>query len=311
MAIKSRLYKDTFYQIAQPAIVVIPSINIPSISLGCCSDYVLKVLADNTGEDLQNDKNGFLWWFNDTILDAVLSLQKYENGTWSSIALLESSTTYGTPSNYGFYINDALESFVGYQLEWALVLAEQGEGSYRVVCDTIDMVSNLVALYSNEFCLKTYSPTRANGTIRVEYYLNGTLGLNKDDKKVKDLGLLNWFNSMRLNGFFTYTESTYSEDRITYNTGERLFVSDEQEPEYRMQLKQQPEFVHDTFRTDIMMADDIYITDYNNRLPLNLVQKNVYKNSSYSPKWNYMKSKLASVEVKWKQKYNNYKKLRY
>jgi ABC-type antimicrobial peptide transport system permease subunit len=180
-----------------------------------------------------------------------------------------------------------------------------------VKCLTIDFTATVGTLYSYEYCLKTYSPYLANGTIRVEYYLNGTLGVNNNDFTTKDLGTLNWYNSFRLAGYFTYVESTYTEERVLYNTGERLFVSDEQEPEYRMQLKQQPEFLHNVFRTDVMQADDVYITDYNSRLPINLITKNVYKNSSYSPRWNFLKSKLASVEVKWKQKFNNHKKLRY
>jgi hypothetical protein len=37
---------------------------------------------------------------------------------------MDANTDYGTPYDYEFYVNNQGESFVGYQLEWALVLAE-------------------------------------------------------------------------------------------------------------------------------------------------------------------------------------------
>jgi len=311
MAIYSRLFKRKFLLVGQPSFPTIPTPNIPEVSLGCCSDFVLKVLADDSGEPLQNDRSGFLWWFGQTVTASAIVLQKNVGGVWTMVTSLDGLTTYGTPYDFGFFVNDANESFVGYQLDWSKVLDLHGEGSYRIQCVTLDFTATPAFYYSYEYCLKTYLPVRANGTIRVEYYLNGTLGVNNNDFATKDLGVLNWYNSFRLAGYFTYVESTYTEERVLYNTGERLFVSDEQEPEYRMQLKQQPEFLHDVFRTDVMQADDVYITDYNSRLPINLITKNVYKNSSYSPRWNFLKSKLASVEVKWKQKFNNHKKLRY
>ena len=308
---KNKVIKDTFYYIGQPSVPIVQVPDIPVSEVDCCSAFVLKVLADNTSEELNNDKSGFLWWFNDLITTAELTLQRFTNGAWVDVASMDANTDYGTPYDYEFYVNNQGESFIGYQLEWALVLAEEGIGQYRVKCTATDFSTVENLLYSPIYCLKTYTPELANGTIRVEYYLNGTLGVNEDDTKIRDYGTLNWYNSFRLGGFFGYPTSTYEEERVRYNNGARLFVTDDQEPDYTMKLKPIPFFIHEYMRTDVMMADDIYITDYNARNTNNYVQKNVYKNSGYQPQWKPLQSKLAAVEVKFKQKYNNHKKLMY
>lgn len=308
---KNKILKEPFYYIGQPSVPVVVVPDIPVSETQCCSNFVLKVLADNTNEDLNNDRSGFLWWFNDTINDAVLDLQQFIAGTWTDVASLTASSTYGTPYDYEFYVNSAGEAFVGYQLNWSDVLADFGESMFRVKCTATDFSSTNNYLYSPIYCLKTYTPARAEGTIRVEYYLSGQLGINENDEAVRNLGSLNWYNSYRVGGYFGYNSSTYEETRITYNNGERLFVTDDQEPEFTMKLKPQPYFIHEYFRTDVMMSDMIEITDYNSKNPINLVKKKVFKNSGYAPAWKPLQSKLASVEVKFKQVFNNHKKLRY
>lgn len=308
---KNKIIKDTFYLIGQPSVPIVEVPNIPDSDVQCCSDFVLKVLADNTNNDLNNDRSGFLWWFNDLVTNAELFLQRFTNGAWANVASMEANTDYGTPYDYEFYVNSAGESFVGYQLNWADVLAEEGIGQYRVKCVTTDFSTATNSLYSPIYCLKTYTPNLANGTVRIEYLLNGTLGINDQDKNVRDLGTLNWYNSFRLGGYFGFPTSQYEEERVKYSNGEQQFVKDEQEPEFSLKLKPQPFFIHEYMRTDVMQADEILITDYNAKNPFNYVAKNVYKASGYQPQWKPLQSKLAPVEVKFKQKFNNHKKLLY
>ncbi len=62
---KNKVIKDTFYYIGQPSVPIVQVPDIPVSEVDCCSAFVFKVLADNTNEELNNDKSGFLWWFND------------------------------------------------------------------------------------------------------------------------------------------------------------------------------------------------------------------------------------------------------
>lgn len=307
----NRVLKEFFTLIPTSAIPIVEVPDIPASQTQCCSDFVLKVLADDSGEDLNNDRSGFLWWFNDTINSASLVLQQFISGVWTDVETLSGANDFGTSYDYEFYVNDAGESFIGYQLNWADVLADKGEAMFRVKCVAVDFASVNNYLYSPVYCLKTYTAERANGTIRVEYYLSGSLGINENDEAVRDLGSLNWYNSFRLPGYFGFNTSTYEETRIQYQNGERLFVTDDQEPEFTMKLKPVPYFIHEYMRTDVMMSDNIEITDYNSKNPINLVRKKVFKNSGYAPQWKPLQSKLAGVEVKFKQTFNNHKKLRY
>jgi hypothetical protein len=276
--------------------------------LNCCSDLVWNVLASSTDADLlKNDSNSFLWWFNkDAISTAVLHLIK-DNGT--PIALTGSSI-YGTAYDYGFYTNGSREKLVGYLIDWNKVIQVLGEGMYRVTCTSTTIFGGTNIQNSASYCLKEYTVERANNTVRIEYYLNGILGLNRFDDKFKDLGQLNWYNQHRFSGHFQYVKSDYKKDYIQYNNGERQFVEDEQEPEYSLSLKPIPMFKHDVLRTDILQADDVIITDYNYKNIDNYYQKNVQIASSYEPKWSALLTKLASVELKFKQKTNKLKKFR-
>jgi len=306
-----RIQTKDFYMLTTPTLPTVLTPDLPAYNhFGCGCDFTLKVLADDSGLTLRNDVSGFLWWFNDTINDAELTLQKWVSGAWSNVYTM-TGNTLGTNYPFEFFTNDAGEIFIGYQLEWALVLDVHGEGNYRVKCDTTDYLSQNNTLYSYEYCLKTYTDYRANGTVRIEFYNNNTLGISDNDKAVKDFGNLNWYNSFRLPGWFGYPKSTYEKTNIQYNTGQILDVVSEQTPEYELQLKLVPFFVHEALRIDMMQGDSVLITDYNNRNVINYVSKQVKASSSYEPQYHKGINKLSSVNVKFIQEFNNLKKLHY
>jgi hypothetical protein len=304
---------QVFYLVAsnpQPTPIVI---DLPkSRLLDCCSKFAFKTLADTTSSDeFKNDVNGFLWWFPSVVTSAELSLYKFDLAVNDYVvqAILNNST-YGTNYTYGFFVNDNGEKFIGYKLNWKSVLTAFGEGSYKVKCEFVSAIGGTSDVFSYEYCLKQYNADRANGTIKIEYFLNNILGISTDDYNTKDLGSLNWYNSIRLGGFFGFPTATYESDYIHYNNGQRQWVEDEQEPEFLMKLKPVAQFVHDLMRTDVMMADKVLVTDYNTNNSGKFIQKQVIKNSEYAPDWKPLQTKLASVEVKWKQEFNNLKKLR-
>lgn len=311
MANTPRIQSKLIYSLGQPAIPTVLTPDLPEFThFGCGCDFTLKALADNSGDPLKNDKAGFLWWFNDTINAAQLTLQKWSGSAWVDVAVLVDNT-YGTNYAFEFFTNEQGENFIGYQLEWALVLDAEGEGSYRVICATTDYLAATNTLYSYEYCLKTYSPARANGTIRIEYYNNGVLGRSDVDEMFKDFGDLNWYNAFRLNGWFGFPKYQYEKTNIQYNNGQILNVTHEQTPRYELQLKMQPDFVHEALRIDAVMSDAILITDYNNYSPKNYVSKRVIHDGNYEPDWNKGRNKLADVKLDFLQEVNLLKKYRF
>ena len=309
LSIKGEAINQEFFLIPKNPIPEIITPPVPHITTDCCSAFSLFALADvDSDEELRNDVSGFLFWFSDAIATAEMKLQKWNGSAWVNIATL-TDNTYGIFYAFEFFVNDAGEKFIGYQLNWKDVLTINGEASYRIKCNVTDVFSGTGAEYSNNYCLLQFTNGRADKTVKIEYYLSGQLGMT-DDKLVRDLGELNWYNSIRLYGFFGFPSSTYESDYIQYSNGQKVWVEDSQEAEYTLKLNPVASFAHDLMRTDVLQADRVEITDYNSKNPHTFVKKAVIKNSDYSPKWNKMQNQLASVEVKFIQEYNNNQKLR-
>ncbi|MES2382476.1 MAG: hypothetical protein V4538_15620 [Bacteroidota bacterium] len=290
------------------------TIVLPAERLNCCSDLVWRVLADvNTNEELKNDVNSFIKWYNKDIVDTAIVSLVQSDGT---IIPLTGDSTYGTPYDYGFEIipgvtkNGYNESAVAYVIDWKKILTELGEDTYYIQFDATTIFGGTDSKQSETYCLKQYTLERANGTVRIEYYTNGLLGRNDNDKKLNDYLSANWYNQHRFDGVFHYVNSAYKTDEIVYSNGLSEFVELEQTPEYTLKLKPIPVFKHDILRTDILMSDQKLITDYNTRNIDNYFQKQVINTGGYEPQWHPLQSKLASVELKFKQAFNNLQKFR-
>lgn len=281
------------------------------VTRDCCNVFAIKALADTgSSDDFKNDRAGFPWFFDSLVTTADLNLQKYSNTTNDFEDLIAlNNGTYGTFFAYGSFTNTNGVKFVGYQLNWKDVLTIHGEGGYRVKCEPTTILGT-TELFSPNYCLKQYTPTRADVTVRVEYYLNNILGMSDNDYKVRDFGNLDWYNSFRLCGFFGFPESNYENDYIEYNNGQRQWTQNDQEVEYILKLKPTPAFLHELMRTDVLQADRIYVTDYNSKNPQTFIDKQVINSGPYAPDWKKLQSKLATVEVTFRQEYNNLQKKR-
>ena len=306
----SECIKQNFYFVPNN---IIPSQDTPTLlnikDKECC--FELKVFGNTlTSDFLQNDKNGFLFWFKKDLISTIdLSLEKLVNDNWLTVTGL-SNNSYGTFYPWLFFVNDSDEGFIGYQIEWRNVLINFDEGAYRVKCSVTTVLGSSFSTTSLEYCLEKYSAFRAEGTVRIEYNISGVSGDKNNDKIKKDFGNLFWYNSIRLKGYFGFPEDTYEQDYVLYNNGQRAYVTDEQEPEFILHLKHMPAYVHDIMSVDVLRADQILISDYNARNAQRWVQKAVQKPNEYKPVWKHMKNKQAPVTIRLRQEYNNLKKTR-
>lgn len=306
------VFYNLFYLIKDNPVAVDEAPELPELNNEpCCSDLSLKVLADTASDDTaRNDVSGFLWWFNSAVTGASMELMKWDSTTSAYVSIDDlDNDTYGTFYDFAFFTNDAGENFIGYQMEWKEVLDIFGEGAYYVKLSVTMAYGASATIASPTYCLKTYTKYRANGTVKLEYWLNGQMGEIANDKKYKDLGTLNWYNSYRLKGNFGFPNSEYKEEFIKYDTGEQVWTDSEQEQFYTLSLKLIPNFIHKILRTDFMQADVKMITDYNKFNPDVYLQKQVINAGNYTPTWT-KGSLLAPVELKFKNGYNNLKKLR-
>ena len=285
-----------------------PTLVLPTAVMNdCCGDFSFKALANpNSTEDTQNDRQEFYFYFGNSVTSAVMYLQRWNGSAFADVATLNTST-YGTFKPFAFFTNRYNKIFISYLLNWKSVLVAFNEGSYRVRC-----VYNGGAgeVFSREYCLKTYTAERANGTIRLEYNLNGTWGDVNNDYSIRDFGTENIFQQYRLKGFFNFTKSTKEETKIQYENGEQKEVSSLQTPEYNLFLERQAWFVHQIIQADVFQNEKLKITDYNADNFGSFTEKYVFVDSEFAPDFLLLQDKLAPLTLQLKQWVNNFKKYR-
>jgi hypothetical protein len=285
---------------------VVPTLVLPNKELwDCCSDFKLLSLADDSGNNEQNDFFTFMDICAPTASAAVYKI--YKNNVL--LATMSGGSVYGVDYPFGFQTLNG-NSYVGYKVEWYKVLALHGAGIYKVELAVTDAILGNGNIFSFEFKLCEYRADKADGTIRLQWYQNGTIGSIADDKRTVDYLGLNWVNQIRLPGFFGYPSADYVKENIQYQNGVREWTFDEQEPIYILKTKRIPAQFHNLFRVSIMQSDRCTITDYNTINAEKYVDKEIMFQTEYKPVWKPLISKLAEVQLEVKQRYNNYKKHR-
>ena len=203
-----------FFTLTSPAAVV-PTLVLPNTELwDCCSEFKILALADDSGEDIQNDFFSFMDICSQTATDAVYKIYK-DNVL---LATMSGGTTYGVDYAFGFEVIDN-QPYVGYKVEWDKVLALHGGGIYKIGLFVTDPILGDVSIYSFEFKLCEYRADRAETTIRLTWWQNGKIGSVSDDKLTVNYLDLNWINQIRLPGYFGFPGADYTKEEIQYQNG--------------------------------------------------------------------------------------------
>lgn len=273
----------------------------------CC--FKLDVLAELTAktDEHYNDISAPIFFWSNAFASATLILQKYVNGAWTNVVTL-SNDDYGTLYAFGFFENIFEETAIGYNLDWFSVLNDVslGEGNYRIKSTGTTLFGGVtVDKYSFEYCLKTYTPNRADRTTRITWYLNGRVGNAEDDTKKRDFGSINWQNQIRLpESMFGYDSSSFERSFVKYQSGQMVWLEDSQIEEYNFKSGRYPNELHRFIKIDVLQGDTIIITDYNINNPTRHTDRYVIPFGNYEPTW-MPNSMLASVEFKFQQAYQN------
>lgn len=277
---------------------------------GCC--FELPVLAETSPtNDLYNDFTGFVLFWNNAFSTATLILQKSVSGTWTDTATLNVDT-WGTAYTFGFWTDIYGQNAIGYKLDWDLVLAAFGEGSYRIKSVGTPLFGAVTQTqYSFEYCLKTYTEQRANETVRIDFKQNGIIGDRDSDYIKRDFGILDWENSIRLPDSMFGNDSSPSHEKeyVKYQNGSMIWLSDNQVEEYILRTGRLPNFLHKFIKIDVLQADEIKVTDYNLNNPTKHTEKDVVWSGNYEPTWTNG-NLYAPVEIRLQQAYQNFNKKR-
>ena len=275
----------------------------------CCIQ--VKALAETSGSDIyKNDIHAILEFYDKNFYtDVTIFIQKLESGVWvDKVELIDN--TYGVNRAYGFAVSsNGLNNFVGYNLRWQDVLNGFGDGTYRFRFKEIDFDANETeSFYPIEFCLKEYTPNRANNSVRFDYYLKGFLGDFSNDQVIWDYTNVadenGWRNQLRLDGLFGYNKSEYEREHVRYTNGQQVYLKNEQVESYTYFSGYLSATLHDYVKTNILQADVISVTDYNKNNQNTITDQLVNFNSNYEPRWT--RGRLnAPVNVDFVQSYQN------
>ena len=273
----------------------------------CC--FVLPALAESiiTDSEFKNDKHSVIWFFGELYTTApTMTLEKWNGNTWSTIATLNNDN-FGNRYAFGFFKNKFEEKAIGYKIDWHTVLVNEngGEGDYRVKIVATPSIGDVFTDYSFEFCLREYTNSRADRTTYFTWYRNGQYGDAFIDEKLLDFGSINWFNGIRLpNSIFGFPTHTAEREAVKYQSGKLVWTKDELKEELNFTAQLYPEFLHRFIRTNILQADDIFVTDYNSQNPTPQVNRAVRPVGEYAPKWQ-RGATFASVELKFEPAIQN------
>jgi hypothetical protein len=296
--------RDTFYvlKMAPPGDPV--ELDIPTATTRDCP-FCLSALASSSDSDpFKNDSRSFLFKFSELVTASTMTLQKKVDGVYEDVATLEDDIL-GTYFPLSFIVDEKNRQYIGYLLDWRLVLLAHGTGFYRL--ETVE--TNIFGDYtqhSDEYCLLEYTPYRADGTVKIETTTSNLRGDINDPTDIVAFGS-GWYQSTRLCGMFGFDTSDYVEERTEYYNGQQKWVKDEQTVKYVLKLRPIPAELHNFVKTDILQADEIIVTDYNKNNPNRHIQQYVNRNGNYEPAWK-PKTKLAGVEVNFKSAFNNLRK---
>lgn len=249
--------------------------------------YTLPVFAEaGCSDSYHNDYNSWLIQYPGTynaISNGDFKLQKLINGIWTNQATLNNNT-YGTPYSNNFYTGGGTcqnVNYCGFLLQWQLVLAGLGEGTYRFYASgTYSGTQNTYCMYSPPFCLKTWDCTAVDGTCKWEAsYSGGNIGSvttqgaswsmccsqttkGAGGQTITTTVPISWIDSIRIFGFFGKETYEYQRDYIKYASGEIKKIRDENIKNFEFQSSQLPMWFHQRFASYGVFADKLFVSDY-------------------------------------------------
>jgi hypothetical protein len=287
--------------------------------------YINPVFASTAdpGDLLKNDRNMFLieypffyqyQWAQPAL--SAMSLEEWNGSQWVTTTTL-TDNTYGYFYDFG---DKCIPNWKGFDIDWSAVIGWFGEGLYRFRVD-YDIYGNVGILVSEPFCLKEWTCSGTDVTVRWECTITGgRLGSIIDDKRIFEFccnkgggpaGMqltatpVTWNDQIRVYAFFGREKTEYERSNVEYANGEIIQVRNEAIQKFEYESALQPKWVHDRLKAYCFMADEIYVTDYNwNNSDYEIDKRRVTCDGSYEPEYNE-NTRYSNVRVQFKEGFQN------
>lgn len=270
---------------------------------GCC--YINRVFGHQTLTEItdpfKNDITRFLRGYESSIDTVDMFLTKPNDSTFSDVALI--NDTFGQFFALGFHTGLG-RNYIGYEINWRLVLIAHGEGEYQIRADkTSALYPSLASDLDFSYDLQNFTAARADTTIRISFE-NSHLLRSRFDQKKRISFPDNWTNQIRLKGILKSLGSEYNKTFIKYKDESKRTIEDEQVPKYFMRIEQATAEIHDYIRTEVMQSDVRKVTDYNRNNPWKYEDIEIIEPSEYKPENESEEEQLMDVEIEFRDRFD-------
>lgn len=289
--------KQTFKKIKFDSVT--PTLDLANpVFFDCCMQ--LCVLG-GIGEQ-ENDITGFLVFVDETATSELFLEQKI-GGNWVEQAPIVDNTL-GDYFPLGFDTNKFDKKMHGVQFDWYKVLSNYGQGCFRIKHVSSNLTGTKPNEYSFEFNLLPYSASAADGTVRIDYTLQGQIGDPYNDELKVHYGKTFWKSQLRLKAEFGFSRGEFEEEYIRFENGRQVMESQLEKDIYKMDIDPISNELHLFIRKRILQADQIFITDYNTQNREEHIKRLVISVGNYEPIYT-PNFKLSPVEIEFEQGYQN------
>jgi hypothetical protein len=269
-------------------------------TLDCCYEYIALAEIGAKTNELFNDKHSVIGFFNQSFASASIVINR--NGVDAPVI----NDDYGKLYTLGFHNTIYGEQAMGYQIDWYKVINLLGEGDYTFKIVGTLITGGDVTFSTFTFCLKKYTPFRADNTTVLNWLHNGNIGSNLNDKQRHDYGIINWFQGIRINNsYFGNDKITTQKDFVKYQNGEMVWLENSHTNQYELYIGNAPSELHRFMQTSMIQGANLTITDFSINNPNKHINRSCIHTGEYSPKWE-SNTMLASVTLTFDQGYQNF-----
>ena len=240
-------------QIPSPAL---PTVIEAVVQAFCFCDYECeyneKAFALPGGTSFQNDKSAFA---RKRILVAdTLIFQLFKNGALLSIL---TDDTYGEFFDFGDHPTQL--DVKAFRIHWEKVFTLEGGGQYQF--KSVETIAGVTTTYeSRKFRLRRYDVEAVNRTVRIETVQNGSIN---GGPEAFDYTGMEWENMFRIEGKLGPRVTDLEDDGYLNSQLERTQITTTLETSYKLTTLLIPREVVDLLIYNTMLANRIFVTDYN------------------------------------------------
>lgn len=224
-----------------------------------CFDYSLPVFANlaNPEDTLTNDFSSFMVQFgNNTLVVGTLTDKV------TGVTYIITDNTYGKLFNF---LEIGVNNF-GFRIDWYNVASLIGFSKFEFKIELSNVTTGDVFYTEcNLFQLMPFTCKNANGTVRITTGKSGYIE-NGNDYRFNVAGVptnVRWFDQIRLYGKLESEQPTTEIDNLQLNNGELYQIQTKIIDNFNLRLDQLSSFVSNSFIKDDLLANRMFIDDYN------------------------------------------------